>query len=75
MKNLTTKGLKLTAEGPTEQRILEYLKKNASVALTEKISAGKKTICYGIQNSPPPKAVREFAERLFATPKQIEAAA
>lgn len=36
--------LKLTAENPTEQRILDYLIENASAVLAEKINAGKKTL-------------------------------
>ena len=36
--------LKLTANGPTEQRILDYLISNASTMLVEKINAGTKTL-------------------------------
>lgn len=41
---MSAQELKLTADGPTEQRILDYLKKNASAVLIEKINAGKKTL-------------------------------
>jgi hypothetical protein len=34
----------LTAKNPTEQRVLDYLKENASEVLAERINAGKKTI-------------------------------
>jgi hypothetical protein len=41
--------LKLTAEGQTEQRILDYLNENASVVLAEKINAGKKTLAGAVK--------------------------
>ncbi len=37
-------GLKLEAKNPTEQRVLDYLRVNASEMLSEKINAGEKTI-------------------------------
>jgi len=37
-------GLKLEAKNPTEQRVLDYLRANASEILIEKINAGDKTI-------------------------------
>jgi hypothetical protein len=36
--------IKLTPENKTEQRIFDYLEKNASEALAEKINTGKKTL-------------------------------
>lgn len=45
MSDLTLVGpIKLTAVGPIEQRILDYLNENASEVLAAKINAGKKTL-------------------------------
>lgn len=44
IKTQFPKKLKLTTEDPTEQRVLDYLNKNASEVLAEKINAGKKTL-------------------------------
>ncbi len=41
--------LKLRAENPTEQRILEYLNQNASDVLAEKINAGTKTLAGAVR--------------------------
>jgi hypothetical protein len=41
--------VKLTADGQTEQRILDYLNENASAVLAEKINAGKKTLAGAVK--------------------------
>jgi len=41
--------LKLTAKGPTEQRLLDYLKENASAELIWKINTGKKTLAGALE--------------------------
>lgn len=36
--------IEMTANGPTEKRVLDYLEANASVGLVEKLNAGKKSL-------------------------------
>ncbi len=43
------KRIKLKADDPTEQRVLDYLNENASEVLAEKINAGKKTIAGALE--------------------------
>lgn len=40
----TTQTVNLSADNPTEQRVLDYLNENASEVLAEKINGGKKTL-------------------------------